>query len=235
MVFSKHRLTRFAVLISLSKNFLFVHIPKTAGSSVRTPLLPYACERNRTLMRRALSLLPVRENPEKAYFRGHSTSEVIRRKLNPLLFEKLHKFSVVRNPYDHFVSSYFFEKNNVNGKRQKQARDWSLEDFLNYQIRKNKVMPRYQSAWLEDRAGNIQVDRILFVETLNQDYEALCEFLKLPQVKSVPKINVGKRADYRKYFDSTMKGKVERLYEPDFDNFGYSFETGQPTRNPLLK
>lgn len=55
------------MLLSLEKNFIFIHIPKTAGD------LDHACaqtmEPKRTQWRRILSHLPVRETPERAALR----------------------------------------------------------------------------------------------------------------------------------------------------------------------
>jgi hypothetical protein len=48
------------MLISLERKFLFVHIPKTAGTLLRTVLDPFCLPRNRTLVRRALWWLPQR-------------------------------------------------------------------------------------------------------------------------------------------------------------------------------
>jgi len=219
--------------ISLSKNFLFVHIPKTAGSTVHIALRPYCVNRNRTLFRRAISWLPVKENPEKAYIRGHSTSEVFRTKLDPALFQKLHKFAIVRNPYDHAVSSYVFTQTNTHGRRYKDAQNWSFADFLSYLERKDRIMPRNQSAWLVNRRGDLQVDRILFSEDLDRGFAQLCAFLDIDYEGSLPRVNVMKRKDYREYYSDELRQRVDVLYKRDFDLFGYDFETGKPMRNPL--
>ncbi|MFT5869946.1 MAG: hypothetical protein ACI8TF_002059 [Paracoccaceae bacterium] len=48
------------MLIFLKRKFLFVPIPKTAGTLLRTVLDPFCLPRNRTLVRRALWWLPQR-------------------------------------------------------------------------------------------------------------------------------------------------------------------------------
>lgn len=222
------------MLYSPQKNFLFVHIPKTAGNSLHRVLLPYSNGLNRTLYRRAMSWLPVRENPDKAYFRGHSTSENIRRKMPAELFRKLHKFAVVRNPYDHAVSSYVFTQNNPQSRNNEVSKTWDFSQFLDYFERKNKIMPRYQSAWITDPAGIIQLDRIMFLENLKQDFDDLSEFLGLTGEIELLHVNKSPRKDYRDYYDDALKQRVEKLYAPDFDNFGYDFTSGLATRNPIL-
>ncbi|NRB18983.1 MAG: sulfotransferase family 2 domain-containing protein [Rhodobacteraceae bacterium] len=219
--------------ISLSKNFLFVHIPKTAGSTVHAALRPYCVSQNRTLLRRAVSWLPVKENPEKAYIRGHSTSATIRSKLDTALFQRLHKFAIVRNPYDHAVSSYVFTQANLHSRRHKDAQSWSFSDFLSYLERKDRIMPRNQTAWLVNRAGDLLVDRLLFQEELDHGFAQLCGFLDIPHEGTLPRVNVTKRKDYRTYYSADSKRRVEALYARDFDLFGYDFEVGKPVRNPL--
>lgn len=221
------------MLISTRKNFLFIHIPKTAGYSLYKTLSPYGFESNRTPVRRITSWLPFKENPELAYFRGHSTAEVFRRKLDKDMFLRLHKFAVVRNPYDHAVSNYVFTQNNPKSRRNHAAQNWSFSRFLSYYERKTRIMPRHQSAWLVDRSGKIQVDQILFFENLKQDFDDLAGKLGLTGEIELLHDNKSPRSDYREYYTADLKHRVERLYAPDFEFFGYDFEVGLPTRNPL--
>lgn len=220
------------MLLSLEQNFLFIHVPKTAGTSLTQVLSPYALPRNRTPMRRVLSWLPVRENPSRAYFRLHVTAEQVRRKLAPELFEKLHKFAVVRNPYDYAVSYYSFTRNNPTSRRHAEAQNWSFGDFLDYFERKDRWMPRSQSAWLVGRDGRFLMDRVMFVEQLEQGFTELTEHLGLPGL-SLPHANRSPRKDYRGYYTPELKAQVERIYAADFDHFGYDFDRGLPTRSPL--
>ena len=48
------------MLIFPERKFIFVHIPKTAGTLLRTVLDPFSLPRNRTFVRRALWWLPQR-------------------------------------------------------------------------------------------------------------------------------------------------------------------------------
>jgi hypothetical protein len=221
------------MLISQSKNFLFIHVPKTAGSSMSKLLTPYAIPSNRRLTRRLVSHLPVRENIEHAYFRQHSKGLTFKKKIKPSVFESLHKFAVVRNPYDHMVSYFGFTKKHTGGRLYKEAQSWTFSDCISYFEGKDKRFASNQSSWLTDKDGKFLVDRILFFEHLEADFTALAKHLQLEEGVTLPRINTTKRTDYRDYYDDDLKRRVEELYAPDFENFGYEFESALPTKYPF--
>ena len=68
------------MILSTSHNFLFVHVPKTAGTAMTAALEPFAVTGTRTAWRRLMRRLPLREAPEKAYFRKHETAADMRAK-----------------------------------------------------------------------------------------------------------------------------------------------------------
>ncbi|MBN86701.1 MAG: hypothetical protein CL885_04185, partial [Dehalococcoidia bacterium] len=70
-------------MISHKHRFIFVHIPKTAGTSVTACLRPY-CE---------------------TYLKHHHILDVL-----PENHDSYYKFCVARNPWDRCVSRYFYLK-----------------------------------------------------------------------------------------------------------------------------
>ena len=62
------------MLLSHSHRFIFVHIQKTAGQSLKRALEPYCNRLPRTGLRRLLSHLPVQESPASVSFRVHATA-----------------------------------------------------------------------------------------------------------------------------------------------------------------
>jgi hypothetical protein len=211
------------MLLSLEKNFIFIHIPKTAGSSIGHALKPWSLKPKRTQWRRLLSHLPVREAPDRAVLKQHDKASWLRRKLPASLYDGAYKFAVVRNPYDLAVSNYHHLRRATSRHRHREAQNWDFKTFLAYLEGKNRLTRIDQTSWISDRRGNVIVDEILRFETLAEQFKAVLERLDLPGEVRLPRSNVNMSADYRAHYDDEAKGLVRRLYARDFDRFGYEF------------
>ena len=211
------------MLLSTEKRFIFVHVPKTAGTSVTTMLAPYCVRPERTDFRRLLSRLPVPEDPHKAFLRKHDKAWWLKLKLPSEMFDNYLKFAVVRNPFDYAVSYYFYTRRNVTHSRHKMAMRSSFSEYLRAMGRKNRLTAVTQHSWLTDFSGrSVLVDRILRFETLHADLSALCGELGIPM--NMPHANSSSHAHYSTYFSAQDRAFAERLFARDLEMFGYSFE-----------
>ncbi|UDL88914.1 sulfotransferase family protein [Mesorhizobium sp. PAMC28654] len=211
------------MLLSLEKNFIFIHIPKTAGSSITHALWRWSVKPEKTQWRRLLSHLPVREAPEKANFNQHDKAAWLRRKLPGPLYDSAYKFAVVRNPFDLVVSNYHHLRRKTTRRRHRQALGWDFRTFLRYLERKNRLSRVDQTSWILGRDGSVIIDQILRFEALAEEFNALTEKLGLPKDIKLPRVNVNEPFDYRAHYDDEAKAVVERLYARDFERFGYAF------------
>jgi hypothetical protein len=211
------------MLLSLEKNFLFIHIPKTAGSSVTRALAPWCVKPQRTQWRRLLSHLPVPEKPQNAFLRQHDKASWAKHKLPAEIYDSAYKFAVVRNPFELAVSSYYFRRKHLSGRRRNRARVLDFKTFLRYLERKNRFVRVDQTSWISDRHGNLIIDEVLRFETLAEQFNALVERLGLPGEVKLPRTNVNAPYDYRAVYDDEAKSIVRRLFFRDFERFGYEF------------
>lgn len=209
------------MLLSLEKNFIFIHIPKTAGTSITRALRPWCLKPKPTRWRRLLSHLPVPEAPEKANFNQHDKAVWLRRKLPVPLYDSAHKFAVVRNPFELVVSNYQHLRRKTSRRRHRQAQRWDFKAFLGYLERKNRLARVDQTSWISDRDGKLIVDEVLRFERLAEQFNVLAERLGLPG--ELPRSNVSEPVDYRTVYDEETKAIVRRLYVRDFERFGYEF------------
>lgn len=207
------------MLVSTANKFIFIHVPKTAGSSITAALAPYSLKPEKTALRRVLSKLPVKEDIGQAYFRTHATADQVRRKF-PQHFKDYLTFAVVRNPYDYAVSYYEYnlarKKKNLFGK----SAGWTFADFLKEAQGKSKKTSFSQSKWLTDENNNIIVDRILKFETINKDIVEIASEIGI-EVMSIPHKNSTVRRPFWKYYGQDEVRMANDLFAIDFQNFGY--------------
>ncbi|SJM31029.1 sulfotransferase family 2 domain-containing protein [Mesorhizobium delmotii] len=211
------------MLLSLEKNFIFIHIPKTAGTSVTRALEPWSPKPQRTQWRRLLSHLPVRETSQNAFLRQHGKASWVKHKLPAEIYDSAYKFAVVRNPFELAVSTYYFRRDYLSGRRRNRARVLDFKTFLRYLERKNRFVQVDQTSWISDRQGNLIIDEVLRFETLAEQFNALVERLDLPGEVKLPRATVNAPYDYRAVYDGGAKSIVRRLYSRDFERFGYEF------------
>lgn len=219
------------MILSTSHNFLFVHVPKTAGTAMTAALEPFAVTGTRTAWRRMIRRLPLREAPDKAYFRKHETAADMRAKMGAAEFARFLKFTVVRNPFDHAVSHYEYLKEFRNPKLAARFAAMSFAEYLDWRMTKRgPFVPFFtmlpdQAHWLADGRGRMLVDRVLRFETLGADFAALTRELGLGDV-AMARINptrakaAGRALD--SYYSAETLEKVRRLYARDFDLLGYA-------------
>ena len=160
--------------ISPKYPLIFVHIPKTAGSSVNDTL---KINNKRT---------------------GHKTLKEIRNNIDLDIYDKYTKFSIIRNPFDRMVSLYSYRiKNKDNwvmygfpsNKRKEVTFEWW---FWNFDVHLHMISsPRMQSMscydCLIDKTGQLGVNHILRFEHLKEDWNNMFEVLDLKAPKLLNK------------------------------------------------
>ena len=221
------------VLLSTSHNFIFVHVPKTAGSAVHVKLRPYGHESPRTALRSLSRRLPIVESPEKAHFRIHSTADEIRRKLSPRVFDRFLSFAIIRNPFDHAVSHYLYLAQYRNKRIAERFARMSFQEYLGYRLAPGRLGDRIfvrlpdQSHFVCDPDGRVLVSRVLRFETLNEDFGSLLNDLGLSPGE-LEKLNITKRRSasrpLQEFYTAETVALVRQLYDRDFETFGYARE-----------
>ena len=137
------------MLISHRHRFAFIHVPKTAGSSVVHALWGHADHTEDYWANRWLARIGIRVNHYAPYrqrkFRPHTSAEMLRRNLPAEVYDSLFSFAFVRNPWDLMVSYYHFLRDakghpqHFSHRRRRTARLADFESYLRYEIRSDKV------------------------------------------------------------------------------------------------
>jgi Sulfotransferase family len=213
------------MLLSHSHQFIFVHIQKTAGQSLRGTLEPFCNQPPRTGVRKLLSHLPLQEDPSQVAFRVHATARWARLKLTPRLFDSYCAFTVVRNPFDRAVSNYHFLQQRPEHHSHRHVRELTFDQYLAFVKRRRWLRDPTQRFRVADDAGSLLCDPVLKFETLDADFETLCRRLDLPCGAALARRNTSSHRPYRDYYDkrATRDAAVD-LFAADFDTFGYPTE-----------
>lgn len=215
------------MLVSHKLRMIYIHVPKTGGSSVTVALLPFlgGVGRNPKLVVGKLGW------QKWAHYRGmmHAGSRG-GVGLEPLVrWPKYRVLITVRNPWDRFAS-LARNLHKRNGKNLWDGNLWTLERRL----RGTRKFPRRY--WFQACARWLPQGRevrVLRFERLAEDWRewvrwerSAGEFSSLPS-EELPHVNRSrKKEDWREYYpegDVDLVEAVRRRFHEDVDRFGYSF------------
>ncbi|MCP3982179.1 MAG: sulfotransferase family protein [bacterium] len=207
------------MIISDSKNFVFVHVQKTAGSSIRRALLPYALDYPRTRAYKLLTRSRIIRNWRRYAFRHHAPLRDAERILPAERFSGMFKFGFVRNPWDRLVSWYSFYRQRPHHKRHDLVhRLGSFEAYVEFEIRRDKTS---QFRMLADSSGGVNLDFVGHFESLHDDFAEVCR--RLDVEAELPVHNLTRHDSYRNYYTDELAERVAEHWRKDVETFGYEF------------
>lgn len=220
-------------MISKDYKCVFIHIHKTAGTSIETHLGFYKkagqIQDHRTiqdisnisnkyvsLKNGVYSLRKGSYKPAFIYFKN-----VLKPELTKAEFNSYYKFCFVRNSWDRLYSWY---ANVMRDEKHKKAYNiqgaCSLKKFV-----KEKLPPQRfnQLSFITNAEGDIPMDFIGRFENLNQDFSVVCNELGI-QNSQLPEILVSGNNHYSNYYDGETIDLVYKLYKKEIDYFEFEFD-----------
>ena len=194
--------------------WIFVHIQRTGGNSVRTALGGSIGD------------------PRK-----HFTAQELREVYGGAAWKSSFKFSFVRNPWDRLLSWWSLIDNSRNFNDRPPngffgyvlERTRSFEDFLlrcDDEIVDSdgrKSIFRNQIDYLADEDGELIVDFVGRFEQLQEGFAEIASRLGRPLAK-LPQVNFSQHGKYTEYYTPKMAEIVAKRYARDISKFGYRFE-----------
>lgn len=255
------------MIISHKYKFIFIHCPKTAGSTVQAILNRYlgpddiqvgtwqdALQHGGRLNKNAKQAIALKSIKKPDFmlqlaglylsgdrerfsrkvdsvvrdrYRGvlsiHSTANTIM-EWNPSIWTKYYKFCIVRNPFDHAISWFYWSNMPEQGV--------SFEQFLlglrRHHEKTSGVCSPEGVMWpfftIND---SVAVDFIGKFETLSQDLGKFGEMvgikdtLRLPEWRAKGK---SRKSTGLELYDVSTKSLVQDIYRKELEFFGYSFD-----------
>lgn len=204
------------MLIDFKRKWVFVHVPKAAGTSIELALKPH-CD------------MAVEWPPELWWMeRAHNIKGILLPN-----WDDFHSFSVARNPWEHFHSDYYFcrrvwEKRESPGghfgdKVARVARQ-TFADYIRQETRELTAggIWRYYSCGDD---GQRLVKQAIRFERLAEEWPKLLRRLGLPAAP-LPRANatISRKADWRRDYTPELVGLVMVACAAGIEEFGWTFE-----------
>lgn len=208
------------MLISDSHQFVFVHIRKAAGTSLRQILGQVAIKKNDRLWNKLLSRNGLAINYRRYSFRKHANLIEAQRSMPSEKFENYFKFAIVRNPWERLVSEYEYIKTQPSHSRFKKLMQMNFSQYINFQSLRSTA---HQVNALKLQNGQLGCDFVGKLETLGQSLNLVGTKLGI-NFSELPHINQVNRRDYRTYYSDTLVESVAQLWDADIKAFNYQFE-----------
>lgn len=221
-----------STIISHRKKFVFLHIPKTAGTSVSTLLQPYSDPffLSSNALRSTLHACGHLTGHDLFNFTGrfilpfHVLAPELQKRFSDTYFDSYYKFTVVRSPWALLYSKYLFlrkrAKRFASPPRFKQVLETTFREFV---MQTCTSSPQNQVDFLFKNSNNeIDMSFIAKQEHLNSDIEYVANHLQIP-FRSLPYLNATSKSSYVDKYDDSMAEAVQRAFIRDINEFSYTF------------
>jgi hypothetical protein len=199
---------------SSSKNFLFIHIPKTGGNAVQKILMPYCDDKvyRRGYKKGKLNDFEI-EN-ELGLGRKHEWLGSYDNNPQALIgdLSEYFKFTIVRNPWERMVSWYCWQYPSIS---QRLDKDHFRENILEA---KHPSMRQYISLGTE-----VAMDYIIRYEHLESGTSSVCKKLNIP-FNGLEVTNASQHPHYSRFYTPADAEFLGRKYRDDIEEWGYAFE-----------
>ena len=220
-------------MISHTHKFIFIHIPKCAGTSLESFFghisgdyvrggQDHRCIRMIEQPILNPKIFNSIENIKIAYYRMRYLFKKQINQNNKISvsrkqYQKYFKFTIVRNPWGRAYSWYKnVMRDEIHKKNLKINDNISLNEFI--KMFKGKGMLRPQTFWLYNFSGFMPFDYIGRFENLKNDFEEICKRIDV-QKNVLPHKIKGSDLDYRQYYDNESIDIVKKCVQRRNRNF----------------
>ncbi|WOO42037.1 sulfotransferase family 2 domain-containing protein [Rubellicoccus peritrichatus] len=201
-------------MICHEHKFIFVHIPKTGGTSIRRAL-PEGDD------------CSVDGSP-------HGTLAMYHKHYGEPIFSSYFKFAITRNPWDRVVSAYHFNRMQPeeildqdiapNWKKLiRYAKEHSFDEWVKTPPFADRQLYFISLEFDFTRATTHGLDFVGDFASLQASYEEACKRIGIPST-TLPDINHGSsHHDYRSQYSPETSAIIHEQYRNEIELFGYEF------------
>lgn len=217
------------MILSRGRRYLFIHIPKTGGTSLALALEARAMKDD----------IMLGDTPKAKNRRGrvkgietrgrlwkHSTLADLDGLVRPDELDDLLIFALVRNPWARTVSYYhWLQRQSFDHPAVQIAKASDFSTFLNHPMIGRSFRASPAGHYVTDAAGRERPALFLRLERFDEDAAPLFDHLGFRF--ALPQENVtGTGVDYRRFYSEFDSNLLGNLCAEDVHRFGYDFHTG---------
>ncbi len=210
------------MILSHSKKFIYIHVYKVAGTSIRTVLQQYDDQN--------FSDFPLIENIKfyigkriptlSKWAIDHINAQKIKDKLPEKIYNTYFKFAFVRNPWDWQVSLYHYMlQYKEHPQHQIISKMKGFDEYIEWRINHDMGL---QKDFLYDANGKILVDFIGKFENLQEDFNTICSRILISPTL-LPLANSSNHTHYKDYYNKHTKDLIYNAFQKDIEIFKYDF------------
>jgi len=204
---------------------IFVHIPKCAGSSIGFRM-DYVSKRYNVFEKEINTRILRTTNK-------HATADDCKYFLSSEVYDKYHKFSVVRNPFARAVSWYMFRLQRL---MQGRIRTNGVAADAAVELELNIMLSQGFQSWVRNYAFQPWNGTWFSLATpqsfwLNDDFEVIkyedidqgIRHLKGFERGLKNRLKKTKEVNYRSFYDRKTRQYIGKMFEEDIERFEYKF------------
>ncbi len=221
------------MILNFTFNFIFIHVPKSAGTSITKFLSQLTTYRDLEIGGTSFGEAIQPYYRKRFNLSKHSTAFEIKCIIGEDTWKKMFTFGFVRNPFTRIYSIYNFLKKweNLPQKYKNLINQFeTFEDFILSDVLEkdpgidNIFKP--QTFWLcKPDSSDIMVDFVGRVEKIHDDLFYILKVLGLRKllnkIDKIPHLNKSEDFDIGVYSNPKVVERVIKIYKVDFEIFGY--------------
>ncbi|MDF1670478.1 MAG: sulfotransferase family 2 domain-containing protein [Roseovarius sp.] len=214
------------MIISPGRNFIFVHIPKTGGTSLALALEGRAMKDDILIgdtpkAKRRKGRLRDAQSAGRLW--KHSTLRDIEGLVSRDFIQQAFSVTLVRNPFDRLVSYYHWLRDqSFDHPAVHLAQEVAFDAFLREEQTQTALRLNPYESYMQLAEGGSGTPHFIRLEHFEQDARPLWQHLGF--AVELPHKNASNRSgDYRSYYNAESRALVESICAADIERFDYSF------------